>query len=278
MPAVVIDPNLLAGWEPHAPVADSLLRRFLANWTAAIEAHGIALGGRTLRRDDLTAVDVGRPTVGANVTTLLAPLDAEHAAEVMAALDEFYRFTSGECSGTVYLFSPWPTPDLRPHGWTLSDYPPLMLRPVGGDTPPIPPCGLQIERVRNHAGLQAFAAAIVRGFTMPEIEAQGPENAFSPSMLSDERRHLWVGWEGDQPVCAAASFVEAGVNNVDLVATVPEARRRGFGAALAWRATFAAPHLPSLLISTEEGRPLYEQIGYLTLFRLSLWSQERSQA
>jgi GNAT superfamily N-acetyltransferase len=272
----MIDPTLLADWDPHAPVAVSLLRRFLVNWTAAIEAHAITLGGRSVRRADLAAVDVGRPSVGANVATLLAPLCTADTADVMNVLDDFYRFTSDEYSGTVYLFSPWPTPDLRPHGWTLNDYSPLMLRPAGGGAPQTPP-GLRIESVRDTAGLNAFATAIVRGFGMPEIEAQEAETAFSPSMLSDDRRHLWVGWEGDQPVCAAASFVEAGVNNVDLVATVPEARRRGYGAALTWQATLAAPHLPSLLIATEEGRQLYEQIGYMTLFRFTLWSQKRSR-
>src|ERR671930_350795 len=74
MPVMVLDPNLRAGWEPDTPVTDSLLRRFLVNWTLGIEAQGLPLGGRSLQRDDLAAVDVGRPTVGANVATLLAPL------------------------------------------------------------------------------------------------------------------------------------------------------------------------------------------------------------
>jgi hypothetical protein len=105
---------LRAGWEPDTPVTDSLLRRFLVNWTLSIEAHGEALGGRILRRDDLAAVDVGRPSLGANVATLLAPLFAEDVGEVMAALDDFYGFSAGERSGAVFLFSPWPTPDCVP--------------------------------------------------------------------------------------------------------------------------------------------------------------------
>jgi hypothetical protein len=106
MPVMVLDPGLRAGWEPDTPVTDSLLRRFLVNWTLGIEAHGIPLGGRCLRRDDLAAVDVGRPAVGANVATLLAPLFPEGVVEVVAALDDFYAFSPGATSGTVYLFSP----------------------------------------------------------------------------------------------------------------------------------------------------------------------------
>ena len=274
MPVMVLDPNLCAGWEPETPVTDSLLRRFLLNWTLGVEAHGLPLGGRSLRRDDLAAVDVERPTVGANVATLLAPLFPADVDEILAALDAFYTFSTGERAGTVYLFSPWPTPDLRPHGWALLDHPPLMLRPAGGAVPPPPP-GLRIEVVRDEETLRAFEVAIVRGFMMPELEAQGPGAAFSADILTDDRQRLWVGWDEDRPVAAAASFVAAGINDVTLVATVPEARRRGYGAALTWRATLADPTLPSLLLASEEGRPVYEHMGYTSLFRFTLWSRDR---
>jgi len=91
MPVMVLDPNLCAGWEPETPVTDSLLRRFLLNWTLGIEAHGLPLGGRSLRRDDLAAVDAGRPTVGANVATLLAPLFPADVDEIQAALDASFE-------------------------------------------------------------------------------------------------------------------------------------------------------------------------------------------
>src|SRR5437879_5730650 len=146
MPVPILDPDRRAGWEPDTPVADSLLRRFIVNWTAAQEAHGVPLGGRTLRRDDLAAVDLGRPADFNNVATLVTPLFPEGVEEVMAALDDFYGFSAGEKSGAAHLFSPWPTPDLRPHGWTFLEHPPLMLRPAGGDAPPPPP-GLRIAEV-----------------------------------------------------------------------------------------------------------------------------------
>lgn len=273
---MIVDPNPLPAREPSEPAADSLLRRFLINWTAAIEAHGLALGGSSLRRDNVVAVDVGRPSIGGNVATLLAPLFADGVAEVMAVLDGFYRFGTGQRSGAVYLFSPWPTPDLAPYGWTPDDAQPLMLRPAGGALP-ASPSGLCIAQVRDEVGLRAFESAIVRGFELPEQEAPAPGAAFNPAQLSDDRRRLWVGWEGDRPVCAASSFVAAGVINVDLVATVPEARRRGYGEALTWRASLAAPELPAMLIATEAGRPMYERMGYLPLFHFTLWSRERNR-
>jgi GNAT superfamily N-acetyltransferase len=274
MPITVLDPHLRAGWEPDTPIEDSLLRRFLVNWTASIEAQGVPSGGRGLRRDDLAAVDLGRPSFGGNVATLLAPLFPDGVDEVMAALDDFYGFSRGEHSGTAFLFSAWPTPDLRPHGWTLLGYEPLMLRPAGGAPPPVPP-GLRIEEVWDEAGLRAFELAIVRGFESPELEADGPGAVFGAGILADARFRLWVGWEEDRPVSAAATFVEAGINDVTLVGTVPEARRRGYGAALTWCATLADPALPALLLATDEGRPVYERIGYASLFRFAVWSRDR---
>lgn len=274
MPRRGIDPHLRAGWEPDTPVTDSLLRRFLDNWTTSLEAQALPLGGRSRRRDDFAAVDVGRPSVGANVVTLLAPLFSADVGAVGAALTDFYGFATKDTSGTVFLFSPWPTPDLRPHGWTLVEHQPFMLRPAGGVAPPPPP-GLRIEEVRNDEGLRAFAVAILRGFALQELDGHEPGAAFSADMLADHRQRLWVGWEADRPVSAAAAFVAAGITNVTLVATVPEARRRGYGAALTWRATLADPTLPAVLLATEEGRPVYEHIGYMALFRFTLWSRDR---
>jgi len=277
MPIRTLDPHLRAGWGTDTPVTDSLLRAFLVNWTLSIEAQGKPFNARTLRRDDLTAVDVGRPSVGGNVATLLAPLFSEDVGEVMAALDDFYGFASGERTGAVYLFSPWPSPDLRPSGWTLVDYQPLMLRLAGGDLPPAPP-RLRIEEVQDEAGLQAFERAIVEGFAVAELAGQGPGAAFKAEMLADERQRLWVGWEGERPVSAASAFVAAGVNNVTLVATLPEARGRGYGAALTWRATLPDPDLPAMLLATDDGRPVYERLGYLSLFRFTLWARNRPSA
>ncbi|MGH2562739.1 MAG: sigma factor-like helix-turn-helix DNA-binding protein, partial [Thermomicrobiales bacterium] len=224
-------------------VTDTLLRQFLVNWTMANEAPGRLLGGRGLRRDDLAAGDLGRPAPLYNVATLIAPLFPEGVDEVVGALDDFYGFATEATSGTVFLFSPWPTPDLRPHGWTLIGHEPFMFRPAGGEAPPLPP-GLRIEEVRDEASLRAFEIAIARGLPMHEIEEQGPGAAFTAEMLADDRQRFWVGWEEDRPVSAAATFVAAGINDVTLVATVPEARRRGYGAALTWRATLADPALP----------------------------------
>jgi hypothetical protein len=193
VPIHVFDPSKpeKAGWEPDVPASDSLLRAFLLNWTGGIAAQAADLGGQTMTRDDLSASDIGRPAFGANVVTLLAPLYQEDAPDVMGVLDDYYGFSSEKDSrtGTVFLFSPWPTPDLKPYGWSLLGYGAFMLRPRGGQAP-IPPPALRIERVTDENGLRDFQTAISRGFGMEEIAEEGHEwTVFAPGVLRDPR-----GW------------------------------------------------------------------------------------
>jgi GNAT superfamily N-acetyltransferase len=274
MPATNPDPASTPGWEPEASVSDSMLRRFVTNWAQELEHHSLALGGDVLRRADLVAGDVGRPATPANFVIMQAPLREHGADEFDSALDNFYGFTRGTKTGDVHLFSAWPTPDLTASGWKPVAHLPFMYRPAGGSVPPPPP-GLRIEPVRDEEGLRGFEQTIVRGFPFEEPGIQVPGAAFPPELLNDARSRMWVGWEGDSPVCAASTFVSEGINNVTFVATVPEARRRGYGAAVTWQATIADPSLPALLVATDEGRPVYEKMGYVPLFRFVLWSRNR---
>lgn len=269
MPTAHLDPGLRAGWESDVPIEDSLLRHFLANWAASIEAHAVPMGGRALRRDEFAAGDLGRPSFGGNVATLLAPITPDQIQELGAALHDCFGFDRDDRSGADFLFRAWPTPDLSPYGWRLLDFQPLMLWPAGGAHPPDPP-DLRIERASDTRPLRAFELA--------RLEADRPGAVFGSAILGDDRLRMWVGWADDRPVSASAAFVANGIVNVSLVGTVPEARRRGFGAALTWRAILADPALPAMLLATTDGRPVYERIGFLPLSRFAVWTRDRSGA
>jgi GNAT superfamily N-acetyltransferase len=277
MPVMILDPNLRAGWEPATPVSDTLLRRFLVNQAGWATAEGSSVGARILQRDDLHSIDTGQASGLANMGFPLAPIYPEGLEETVAVLDEFHQLSNGSASGEVYFFSPWPTPDLRPYGWRLGGHPPLMFRAAGGELPP-PPSGLRIEAVRSAEQLREFSAVVVQGFAEPGQNLSDLESSFGPSLLEDERAHLWIGREGERAVSAASAFVDAGINNVTLVATIPDAQRRGYGAALTWRATLAEPTLPAVLFASDAGRPVYERMGYTALFRMTFWWRERGTA
>jgi predicted N-acetyltransferase YhbS len=55
------------------------------------------------------------------------------------------------------------------------------------------------------------------------------------------------------------------------VSNLARARGKGIGAALTWAATLAEPELPATLISSDDGRPVYERMGYLPIHRFTLW-------
>jgi len=56
------------------------------------------------------------------------------------------------------------------------------------------------------------------------------------------------------------------------VATLPEARGRGYGAALTATAALSQPDLPSALIASDDGRGVYERLGFLPISRFTLWA------
>lgn len=90
--------------------------------------------------------------------------------------------------------------------------------------------------------------------------------------------HFWVGWDGDVPVTATTTSVSHGVNNVSLVATLPEARRKGYAKAITDEASLAEPTFPAVLIASPPGTPVYEQLGYISMFRFALWLKDRAES
>ena len=78
---------------------------------------------------------------------------------------------------------------------------------------------------------------------------------------------MFVGLVDGRGVTGATSIVGHGVNHVEWVATVDSARGKGYGAAITWAATLVDPALPSLLVASDLGRPVYERMGYVALDR-----------
>jgi GNAT superfamily N-acetyltransferase len=73
------------------------------------------------------------------------------------------------------------------------------------------------------------------------------------------------------PFNATRGPLPPGLVEVDWVATAPSARGHGYGTALTWAAIDAAPGLPAVLIASDDGRPVYDKMGFLRLMRLSMY-------
>ena len=233
-----------------------------------MDAVARASGTPVLRTDDFVVVDEHSAHVLFNTGILLRPVTAEHAEAVASEVAAFFGGSEG---GPSSLFCPWPT---ELPGFTSGGHPPLMLRAAGGAAP-APPPELEIGLVTTREDLGEYEQVLVDGFPLGELQPWRPGVAFHPANLHVPDTAFYVGRVDGRAVSVAMSIVGCGVNHVEFVATLPDARGKGYGAAVTWAATLHAPDLPSLLIASDMGRPVYERMGYLALTRWTLLVHSR---
>jgi hypothetical protein len=263
---------LETGWETSTPPGDTVLRRAVLALAEEREQTALGQGGRAVRSERLSLADAGSPSPYLNSAVLLRPLAAPGGERLVEEAERFYADGTG---GSWMLFSPWPTPDLAGRGWELVGHPPLMLRPPGGAAPATPP-ELEMRRVTEARGLAEFEATLVEGYPLGELRPPGRGCVYHPDALAGGRLRCWVGWVDGRPVSVAASWVTGGVVNVVWVATLPQARRREYGAALTWRAARGLrASLPAILLASDDGRPVYQRMGFLPLLRFTVWQHPR---
>ena len=239
----------------------------MADWS---EYTARALGGGVQVWDDAHASDARSACPFFNNAVLRRPLEPDSVDDLVERLDRFFGIGAG---GPWLLWSGWPTPELTPRGFLFWGEPPVMLRPPGGEPPPMPP-ELRIEEVHDAAGLLDHERVLTDGFPLSWVQPYRPNCLLDARVLGGPLR-FWVGYAEGRPVSTSAASVHEETVAVFNIATLPEARGRGYGAALTWAATQAEPALPALLESSDLGRPIYERLGYRIVRRLSLWERAR---
>jgi hypothetical protein len=265
---------LETGYETKTPVGDTYLRRFVQNWIETIESYAKALGAGTIRTERFWAADTGGPATFTNTATLIRPAFGD-PAELIDELESFFATHDRGVQRETYIFSPWPTPDLRKFGWSLGGHPPLHILPAGAQRTPTP-AKMQIVPVADAPTLATFERVAIAGYPFYGFEKSPDGVLFDPKLLSNPKLRFWLAMEGDNPAGVAITAIDHGINHVALIVTLPEVRGRGYGAALTWEASLAEPSLPAMLLSSDLGRPVYERMGYLPLFRFTVWYRVRS--
>jgi hypothetical protein len=263
------------GYAATTPPGDNVTNEFVRDQAESWAAHAYA-AGRTVELDGglgALLVDNQSPTLFLNPVWLLQPLAAGDAAALAARAASFYGARDG---GMYAIWSAWPTPDLREHGLVLSGHPPLMLREPGGMVP-APPSDLRIERVHDAHTAAAYETTLIDGFPIHDLQPAQPGTFFEGDVMNAPGWHHYVGFVDDVPVATASAYVGPHVLRVDNVATLPDRRGRGYGAALTWQATLTQPELPALLLASDDGRPIYERMGYRSISRSTLWLGPRTR-
>ena len=123
--------------------------------------------------------------------------------------------------------------------------------------------------------LAEYERVLVDGFPLEALQPWQPHATLHPSALHLPGVRMFVGRVDGRGVTGASSIVAHGTNHVEWVATVEEARGRGFGAAITWAATLTDPSVPAMLIATDVGRPVYERMGYVALDRWTFFMRNR---
>ena len=261
------DEHLTTGWEPDVPAEDTLVRQAVlvhASWSTTVATAA----GRPARTAPRWAAGwIGDRGALTNPVVLLQPLTepGEVLAEIGTLLPSHVPYM---------LVSAWPTPDLRPHGLGLVGHPPLMARLPGRGAAAEPPPGVEVHEVRDADELAVAERVLVEGYPIPGVE---PGDVLHPSLLRPTTR-VWLARVDGEPAAVAAAHQHASVTIVEYVATLPVARGRGAATAVTWAATLADPALPAVLLASDEGRPVYEHMGYVAVERWTVWLRPERDA
>jgi ribosomal protein S18 acetylase RimI-like enzyme len=250
--------TLTTGWEPTAPLEDSVLRQFVFAYADRV-AWMAGAAGQVDRDPDACIADVRSGFGYDNAAVLLRPpgdidiTEVLHRARTLLPPERWW-----------ILLSAWALPDLSAHGLALVGHPPLMVR-LPGTPIAAPPSGLEVIEVHDHRTMRDFEAVLSDGFPLP---AGG---AVADTRLLGDRLHLYVGYLDGEPAGTAGASVANGIVEVDWVATMPACRRRGVGAAMTVAAASTDPTLPALLLASDQGHSLYQRLGFFDLLRLTIW-------
>lgn len=256
------DEHLTTGWEPEVPADDTLVRQAVlvhASWPVEVAT---SLGRPTRTTPRWAGGRIGERGALTNPVVLLQPLTDPRS--VLTEIAELFP-----PSVPYLLISAWPTPDLREHGLGLVGHPPLMVRFPSHHRVPHPR-GVEVVEVRDDKDLAIAERVLVEGYPMPDLQPLSPGDLLGPAILGGNTR-IWIGHVDGEPASVAAAHSSAGVTLVEYVAALPQARGRGAGAAVTWAATLADPDLPVVLVASDEGRPVYERMGYVAVERWTAW-------
>jgi GNAT superfamily N-acetyltransferase len=253
---------LTTGWEPDVAPADSLVRQAVdahVSWTRALTA---AARGTFAEGSGWCSGSGGAASALLNVAIVTAPPHdwAYTVRSISAAYPE---------GVTAILISPFPAPDLSPHGFALVGHPPLMFRPTTTSTRR-PATALEVREARSAQELQDAERVLVQGYPMPDMADLPPGDFYRTDVVEGPTR-VFVGYDDGVPVASSAAHSAAGVTVVENVAVLPSARGKGAGAALTWAATTTWPDQGAVLLASDDGQPVYERLGYLRIVRWACW-------
>jgi GNAT superfamily N-acetyltransferase len=142
----------------------------------------------------------------------------------------------------------------------------IPMTGMAGDILPMEAPGhsaLRFVRIWDDSTIRAFAELNCVSYNVP-IETS--LSLVTEHTLWQEHAYGFVAYEGDKPISTATAIINEGCLFLFLVATAPDARRKGYGEAVVRHALQTAYEATGIrrtvLHATEAGYPLYLRLGY----------------
>jgi len=151
------------------------------------------------------------------------------------------------------------------HGLVREDdlYPGMALHPI--PEPPALPEDVTVEEVPADDPTSLHALASEFGAT-PELARR----LYPPAFIADSDVRAFIGRLAGRPVASSLVIRSPSTSGVYGVGTLPDARRKGVGAAVSWAAVGAGRAWNGgsiVLQSSPMGLPIYQRIGFRTVVR-----------
>jgi ribosomal protein S18 acetylase RimI-like enzyme len=125
---------------------------------------------------------------------------------------------------------------------------------------------LTITEVEDLETLKILRTIEISGFDASETAAQNYYDTYAHAGFSNSMPwHHYIGWLYDKPVAIVSLLFHAGVAGLFGVATIPEARRQGVGAAMTLHTLHEARkhgYRVAVLSPTEMSIAMYRRIGF----------------
>jgi GNAT superfamily N-acetyltransferase len=157
--------------------------------------------------------------------------------------------------------------------------PGMGLHPISPADPAAPgPDGHRIEVVRDAAGVEAHIEVVSAGFGMPPDLVRP---VLGPALLEQPAATLYVGRVDGRAVTSGLGVRSGRVIGVYDIATVPDARRRGYGAAMTARVVadgVATGCDVAVLQASDMGELIYRRMGFRTVVEYTGYIDPEAEA
>lgn len=254
-----------------------LLAALEDNMVAFWKGYGHPSGRRLDEGGDRVSILTGIPEPLFN-----AVFRAHLAPDAVEAAVEDIRLDAAEWNVPLFW---WLTPTTTPpdlgdtllkHGFVHAGMVPGMAVELARlDTQVALPRDLTIKVVEDDAILDVWGnlAAVGTGFAAP-VAAMVRTLELEVGLQPANGLRRYIGYLGGVPVAASGLLLDAGVAGIFAVATLPQARRQGIGAAMTripLLDALAEGYMVGTLQASEMGYPVYKGLGFETVCGIGLY-------